>query len=436
MRSQASTTKRRYAFSLRVWLNFLYRIGVSWDRADADVLASFKVWRLSIEDNTDHVVAGSFSTDLAAIRKFYEWASVRAGVDNPVRLCALGEKVSGGTAVGLEASPSRVRRADVKWLTPEAFRLWRNVGLRGFSLEGLPSERWRGRTEDRDVAYAEGLYGTGLRMAEWSSVLTVELPSQQQRGLFRIQLASACAKGNRGRRYWMRRRVLQLAQFYCEEGSRRAAVASAQLQGRYEVLTNRWLLREVRKGGQLRVVNPKGESVSVALDALTPKLRMRLFQEGPGGLEPVWLWLNDNGLPRSTSAWHKSFDRANQRVTREFARAGVDDALWCRPHMLRHSFALRWFCIAKFVAWQRTGLLSEQERRDFRDQLGDVWYLMATLLGHRSPETTREVYLEPFQALDVEELIALMDADDRAALEQLVETVASDQPRVLTAARR
>ena len=50
---------------------------------------------------------------------------------------------------------------------------------------------------------------------------------------------------------------------------------------------------------------------------------------------------------------------------------------------------------------------------------------------HRSAEVTRSVYLEPFQVLQVEELIALMDADDREALERLVATVGIGESRVL-----
>ncbi|WP_199745494.1 site-specific integrase [Amycolatopsis sp. WAC 04182] len=432
VRRLSAETKRRYAFSLKVWLTFLHRIEVEWGQVTPGELAVFKEWRLSAEDNPEHVAPGSFRVDLAAIRRFYVWAAERAAVQNPVRLRAVGAAASRDGSLVLEASPAGVRRADVKWLTPEAFRLWRNIGLRGFTMDGVPAPAWRGRTEDRDVAYAEGLFGTGLRMAEWASVLTIELPDAAHRGLFRGWLASACAKGSAGRRFWMRQRVIGLTRFYLEEGSRRAAVARAQREGRYEELRDRWLLRRVHPDGRLDVVTPTGESMTVALDTLAPRLRMRLFKQGAGGLEPVWLWLNHDGLPRPKQAWHKTFDRANQRVERTMPGAGAASALWCRPHMLRHSFALRWFCIAKFVAWQRTGLLTERERRDFRDQLGDVWFLMATLLGHSSPQTTRDVYLEPFQALDVEHLLALMDTDDRAALERLVDVVASDQPRVLT----
>jgi integrase len=432
VRGLAKSTLRRYAFSLKVWLDFLHAIGTSWDQVSSTVLGEFKQWRLSAEDNADHVAPGSFRVDLASIRRFYLWAADHHGVANPVRLRVIGESFTGEEVTKLEATPSGVRRADVKWLTPEAFRTWRNLGLRGFTAEGLPAPSWRGRTEDRDVAFAEGLFGTGLRIGEWSSALTVELPHTADQGLLRGWVAAACAKGGVGRPFWIRRRVAQLVRFYLEEGGRPAAVARAQRAGRYERIADRWLLRRVRPDGVLRVVDEHGNERDVRLDALDPQLRMRLLQDGPAGLEPLWLWLNHDGTPRPKQAWYKTFDRANQRIGKTLGQAGAAGGLWARPHMLRHSFALRWYCIATFVAWQRTALLSDAERRDFRNQLGDVWFLLATLLGHRSVETTRTVYLEPFQVLQVEHLVALMDTDDRTALQRLVETLGDSEPRVLT----
>jgi len=434
VRGLAKGTRRRYAFSLKVWLDFLTALAMRWDEVSPTVLGAFKEWRLSAEENADHVMPGSFRVDLAAIRRLYVWAADQHGIDNPVRLRVIGDTFFGADVIKLEATPSGIRRADVKWLTPEAFRLWRNLGLRGFAAEGVPAPGWQGRTEDRDVAFAEGLFGTGLRVGEWSSILTVELPQVTNEGLLRGWMASACAKRSIGRPFWMRRRAGQLVRFYLEEGGRPAAVARAQRAGRYDQLRGRWLLRRVRPNGVLHVVDEDGVERDARLDALPPDLRMRVFQEGPGGLEPAWLWLNHDGTPRPKEAWHKTFDRANQRVDRALAQVGKAGRLWCRPHMLRHGFALRWYCIATFVAWQRTAMLTEEERRDFRNQLGDVWFLLATLLGHRSVETTRQVYLEPFQALQVEHLIALMDADDRTALERLVETLGAGEPRVLTGA--
>jgi integrase len=277
------------------------------------------------------------------------------------------------------------------------------------------------------------LFGTGLRLGEWSSLLTVELPEASPRlGLSRAQLSAACAKGSVGRRFWIRRRVAQLLRYYVDDGGRAAAVARAQAAGRYDDVPGRWLLRQVRPGEVVRVVDDRGRLRDVHLDALAPSDRMRLFREGEHGLEPVWLWLNHDGTPRPKKAWYKTFDRANTRVARAMGAAGQQARLWCRPHMLRHSFALRWYCVASFVWWNRTKTMTAAEQRDYRNQVGDAWYLVATLLGHASTEVTRAVYLEPFQGLEIEHLIQLMDADDRSALGQLVDLVVADQPRVLT----
>ena len=230
----------------------------------------------------------------------------------------------------------------------------------------------------------------------------------------------------------MRRRVAQQVRYYVDEGGRQAAVTRAQVAGHYEEITDRWLLRSTRRGREIEVVDGRGRTRDISLDAMTPRLRMRLFREGEHGLEPMWVWLNHDGTPRPKRAWYKTFSRANERVERVLEIQGPAQ-LWARPHMLRHSFALHWYCIATFVAWQRIRTLSEREQREFRDQLGDVWYLVATLLGHSSPEVTKSVYLEPFNGVQIEELIALMDADDQAAMQRLVNTVVADEPRVLKA---
>ncbi|MCP2625424.1 site-specific integrase [Mycolicibacterium smegmatis] len=434
LRRRATATVRRYALSLKVWLDFLHAVDVRWDHASRSEFAAFKEWRLSARENPQCVSAASFCVDRSAIRGFYLWAAEHQGVENPVRARAIATSWAGGQRVTLESTPSGMRRSDVKWLTPQAFRLWRNLGLRGFTGAGMPHPDWRGSTEDRDTAFVDGLFGTGLRIGEWSSVLTSEVPTPGSEGLTRSRVASACAKGGSGRTFWMRHRVSQQVDFYLHEGSRTAAVARAQAAGRYEQVVDSWIVERVRSDRRLDVVDEEGSRRVVSLDALDPLLRMKMFRRVRGGLEPMWLWLNHDGTPRPKHAWYKTFDRANARVAGALTHEH-GAPLWCRPHMLRHSFALRWYCIATFVAWRRTGMLTAQEQRDFRNQLGDVWFLLATLLGHRSAEVTRNVYLEPFQALQVEELVALMDADDRQSLERLVATVGVGEPRVLTGHR-
>ena len=105
--------------------------------------------------------------------------------------------------------------------------------------------------------------------------------------------------------------------------------------------------------------------------------------------------------------------------------------LWCRPHMCRHSFALKWFSILS-VAWeQRIDGFSSEEMKDLRDQFGDIWYQLATLLGHRDPMTTRNVYLEPFTPLEVDYLMSMLDDDERQGVDALVRAVAADSGLVI-----
>jgi hypothetical protein len=48
----------------------------------------------------------------------------------------------------------------------------------------------------------------------------------------------------------------------------------------------------------------------VQVEALPPRLRMRLFCEREG-VSNQWLWLNRDGTPHPNNAWYKTFDRAN-----------------------------------------------------------------------------------------------------------------------------
>lgn len=139
--------------------------------------------------------------------------------------------------------PSGIRRADVKWLTPDAYRLWRDIGLAGFTAEGVPGGGWVGANEDRDLAYADALFGTGLRRGELASLLTVEVPHNGAASLHRSWLASSCAKRGLGRPYWVPAKVSRRPRFYVEEGSRAAAVARARRAGRCDRVPARWLLQ-------------------------------------------------------------------------------------------------------------------------------------------------------------------------------------------------
>lgn len=157
------------------------------------------------------------------------------------------------------------------------------------------------------------------------------------------------------------------------------------------------------------------------VNELDPLERASLLVRTDGELEPAMLWLNEDGTPRPKTAWYKAFAGANARVR----KAGIE-RLDCQPHMLRHSFALRWYAVGRIVWSKQLQGLDAHYQADFRDQFGDTWSLVQTMLGHADVATTRKVYLEPFQtldarlllehgksALDVESLIAVLSSNPR-----------------------
>jgi len=99
--------------------------------------------------------------------------------------------------------------------------------------------------------------------------------------------------------------------------------------------------------------------------------------------------------------------------------------------MLRHSFCLKWFSILSVVWEHRVEGFSQAELRDLRHQFGDIWFQLATLMGHVDPAVTRGIYLEPFTSLQVDYLMCLLDEDEQTSVQALVRALAADTGRVV-----
>jgi site-specific recombinase XerD len=387
MRNLAATTNRDYSHCLALWLSFLGTRDCDWTTATEDDIEEFAFWRRTDPANCRRVGSSAFAKDLAACKKFYSWAAARFSEISDI--------------FAEIALPRSKRSARIRWLDPSAVQRWRDIGLRGYDAQGRRDQSWRGRNEQRDAAFFDGLYGTGLRLTEWASVLLLELPTlEMNRAFYTSVLADRCAKGGYGHRYWTPQAALSTVRAYME-GSRARAVREAQLSGRYDSLSDVVMVSDTRRPGRLVVSDANGDLIELAVNDVDVQLRLRLYRRTDSGIEPLFLWLNENGLPRDPHGWHHTFAMANERI----AQQGLVH-FTCTPHMLRHSFALRWFSVGKLVYLSKLAHLSEEEAHDFRAQFGDTWHLVQTMLGHRRVDTTKDVYLEPFRNLDVEILLA------------------------------
>jgi hypothetical protein len=198
------------------------------------------------------------------------------------------------------------------------------------------------------------------------------------------------------------------------DSSRAWAVRQAQRKGHYERLPGLRVVTEVTRrvnpAVRWRELNgPAGES---PLHELTVQERMLLFTEGPQGLEPLWLWLNERGMPFGVHSWEGVFRAANEhceRVLTPPSRIGLDPhqvfAPYATPHSARHSFALYMLVVLNMLMDQRYGL-REEERRDFRLLYGDPWFMVQQLLGHSSRDTTVDRYLAPVADLQLRSMLA------------------------------
>ncbi len=444
------STWRRYAYTLVVWLDFLDALGRSWDSATPRDVEAFKDWRLTDHRNDERIRPTSFDTDRAGLNSFYSWAGQRYGILNPVPTVHTDTANAGGPAPehGYTRGrrdplrPGGSTRRQVKWLLRPALEQWRDIGLRGYGFDGVRRPGWRGGNEDRDSAFVDGLYGTGLRVREWASLLDVEVPVSGKERMGEAWLAARCTKGGReGRTYWIPQRVLQTVEGYTDplEGSRSESIHRAQRAGRYERLRGvRIVTGHNPQTKELYVEGTDGVA-ALALDVLAPDERRFLFRRTPQGLEPLWLWLSVSGLPKKVYSWEDTFAAANTRIARAWVRAADPDKrlsqvereqirgrcpLRATPHMCRHSFALKWFCILSLLDGRRLEGFTAEEIEDFRDQLGDIWLQMSILLGHKHPDTSRDHYLEPFTGLQLSYVMSLLDDDEQAGVDSLVRVFA------------
>lgn len=413
----AESTRLSYTADYRVFFNFLWTRGKRWNEATEDDIEDFEEWRRRSPNNPQPIGGSKWMRELAALARLYEWATARGHVaSNPIAMRRFVSR-SGEVVERPEAAARDIRSSNVKWLTPAAFNQWRNVGLQGYLQSGLPDPTWRGRNDDRNAAYANLLFDSGMRRTEAASLFVLELPSEEPNAKFQwTGVKSAVTKSQRGRAVQMKTQTLRSIYTYIAT-SRAAAVRRAQATGRYEHIRDKriYLGMSGNLGHKIRWRLEDGSERTLPFDRITIPERQKFFVQTPGGLEPLWLWLSETGMPFQSHSWENVFAAANRRVVMLVDRRPP----YCTPHMARHSFALIMLITLDSAMDKRYGF-TPQQRREFQQTFGDAYSLVKNLLGHRFVETTKAIYTTPVENLRARALMEGEQGDTTELLASLV----------------
>ena len=403
----ALQTQISYATDLKVHFTFLASQGLDWRDATVDSFENYEFWRRRDLLNPRRVSGAKFSRELAACRRFYEWQVRRDVMKRSPVVVEEVRRRDGSVGAAVQLRPSNARTSRVKWLTPRAYRRWRDVGLAGYGADGLRDGSWRGRNDVRNVAFADLLWSSGLRRREAATLLSLELSaSGGGAGFVRCRVGEAAAKGT-GRDFWVSSQALRAIEGY-RDSTRATAVRRAQLEGRYTELDGVMVAVPTPTNRHVVLTDDRGVSGRVSLDTLSAEDRCGVFVEGDDGLEPAMLWLTESGLPMPYDTWNRVFAVANTRCRSQGVEIG------CHPHMLRHSFAMRMLLTLIHTFDRRLGL-TPQKREENRKLFGDPYVCVQMMLGHRSRETTENIYLEPVKGLEFELFLNGDSQDDEWA---------------------
>ncbi|MFD9332932.1 integrase [Streptomyces sp. NPDC060028] len=407
-------SKRNYATDTRSLLTFLSSRGVPWREAARRDLRDYRHWRCQAPENPRRISGTKWDREAAAFTKLYKWGNIHPlPVDVSRREDRAADSVS----------------SRVSWLTPRTWGLWSDVGLRGHTRAGVAAPGWESRTELRNTSFVQLLLSSGLRRQEGGAMLTFELPTQRLRygRYLHGRVAGALTRAKRTRTFYATADAVGQVESYVES-ERAWAVQRAQAEGRYERLPVMRLVTKVTHGLKPKVewVDADGVVGEQELSRLDWRERQWLFLEGPDGPEPAWLWLTEQGMPMDPDRWNGVFRNANLRceevllrpeersIKREFRLADVrGKSPYVTPHSCRHSMALYMLILLNELFEKRYGL-TRKDRRDFALLFGDPWWLVKTLLGHADVETTKRHYLAPVAHLQLESILAAVEATDES----------------------
>ena len=241
----AEGTRQAYAKDYRLFFSFLWQRGKYWHEADPDDLLDWEAWRRRDQQPGRGIGGSKWQRELAALRLVYEWAEKEQHIARSPVLVHQVRLRGGGTATAADQAPRDVRSADVKWVTPRTYRLWRDIGLLGYDAAGQPDPSWRGRNDGRNAAFTDLLFSSGLRLREGGCLLTLEVPDAVGgHGYYEGTVAGAVAK-RRQRMFYASAAALRRVAGYVAT-TRADAVRRARRHRRYEQVPGKLIVTKDR----------------------------------------------------------------------------------------------------------------------------------------------------------------------------------------------
>lgn len=183
---------------------------------------------------------------------------------------------------------------------------------------GPPELGWRGRNDGRNAAFEDLLCDSGLWLREGGCLLTLEvLQALTGHVYYEGTVAAAIAK-RRERMFYVSASVLDAITAYMAT-TRRVAIKRAQRQGRYDRVPGRRVVTRISRGKDNRMVweDRLGRRGEDPIRVIGERERRALFIEGSEGLEPLALWLTEDGMPMDYHSWEAVFPAANQRCVQK-----------------------------------------------------------------------------------------------------------------------
>jgi site-specific recombinase XerD len=329
--------------------------------------------------------ASTWGRHMSVLSSFYRWAIAEGHAEAEPFTYRAARALFAGTGRELRVNLAVRRRpkphVTIKYLEPDFTRLFLR-GLRGLGPDGETDDGFRGRELTRNAAVGELALATGLRLQEFSFLLSYEVPALPPAPTvvpIPFPVPAGVTKGRKFRTTWISYDALAAVHHYLQLDRSATADGSGWRPpgGWGEALL---VTEPDERGGRVNGVRRRW-------DGLTPQERRRLVAPGGGS---CLLAVKSGGGP--FTAWATVFERTADRIRSRHEPRFPH----VHPHRLRHSMAMRTLEYLVTGHYRQAARLVTDTDADaalvFYLSKADPMLVLRDLLGHSTVLTT-EKYL-------------------------------------------